>query len=69
MPRSKLSKAAPAMLETLKRVRKWVDDYMDFGERECPFCGHHHYHSVVTRCPYLDIEQAIELAGGDDETL
>jgi len=54
-----------------------VDTIMDFGERSCPFCGHHHIHTDESNigtgdreyerkvCPYPRLKAIIAKAEAD----
>jgi hypothetical protein len=55
--------AASKMLDACEHTIKRVDDWMDFGERECPFCMHHYKHDPG--CPYLRIKAALATARGE----
>jgi len=64
-------------------VVETVDAIMDFGERSCPFCGHHHIHTDESNigtgdreyerrvCPYPQLKVALADAareqGGEEE--
>lgn len=50
---------------TLKEVESAVHNWMDFGERPCQFCGHHHLHDA--RCVYRLVRYTLDKSTNSGE--
>ncbi len=48
-----LDERSDRMWAAIEKILQWTDNYMDFGERPCPFCGHHYNHD--DKCLFIEI--------------
>lgn len=55
--------AAPDLLAACEALVSHISKIIDFGERPCPLCNHHHIHDKG--CPYLGAKTAIAAAKGE----